>query len=134
MHFKKNLKGYLCSSYNKYGSKKCTDHLVRETDLISVILQDIQMLVSNLSNDVVIKKLENQLRKLKQQNEKVLRALDTQMEKLKNRKKQAHDKHFDRDMPKREYDEYVTSLNQEIDELMQKNSNSMNRFKFMMMR
>ncbi|WFA83414.1 MULTISPECIES: recombinase family protein [Paenibacillus] len=120
MHFKKNVKGYLCGSYNKYGSKKCTDHLVRETELISVILHDIQMLVSNLSNDAVIKKLENQLRKQKQQNEKVLRTLDTQMEKLRNRKKQAHDKHFDGDMPKREYDEYVTSINLEIDELMQK--------------
>lgn len=65
MHYKKNVKGYLCGSYNKHGIKKCTDHLVREADLVSVILQDIRLLVSNLNNEAVIKKLENQLKKQK---------------------------------------------------------------------
>ncbi|MNI72072.1 hypothetical protein D3C73_1279920 [compost metagenome] len=36
----------------------------------------------------------------------------------KHRKKQAHDKHFDGDVPKSEYEEYVASINQELDELM----------------
>jgi site-specific DNA recombinase len=55
MHYKKNVKGYLCGNYNKHGIKKCTDHLAREADLVSVILQDIRMLVSNLNNEIVIK-------------------------------------------------------------------------------
>jgi site-specific DNA recombinase len=39
------------------------------------------------------------------------------MDIIKHRKKLAHDKHFDGDMPKSEYDEYVTLVNQDLDKL-----------------
>ncbi|WP_063761715.1 recombinase family protein [Paenibacillus tyrfis] len=120
MHFKKNCKGYMCGNYNKHGSRKCSDHLVRESDLVSVIMQDIQLLLSNLSNASVFKKLENQLMKQSQQNEKLIKSLDTQLEKVKKRKKLANDKLFDGDMPKSEYDEYMASVNQEIDEIIKR--------------
>jgi len=117
MHFKKNCKGYMCGNYNKHGINKCSDHLVREADLVSVIMQDIQLLLSNLSNASVFKKLENQLMKQSQQNEKLIKSVDAQLEKLKKRRNLAHDKHFDGDMPKNEYDDYVASINQEIEEI-----------------
>ncbi|PAF31771.1 recombinase family protein [Paenibacillus sp. 7516] len=117
MHFKKNCKGYMCGNYNKHGSKKCSDHLVREADLVSVIMEDIQLLLSNLSNASVYKKLENQLMKQSQQNEKLIKSIVSQLEKLKKRRNLAHDKHFDGDMPKNEYDDYVASINQEIEEI-----------------
>lgn len=30
MHYKKHVRGYMCGSYNRYGTQFCTDHLVRE--------------------------------------------------------------------------------------------------------
>ncbi len=86
--------------------------------LVSVIMQDIQLLLSNLSNVSVFKKLEIQLMKQSQQNEKLIKSIDAQLEKLKKRRNLAHDKHFDGDMPKNEYDDYVASINQEIDEII----------------
>lgn len=120
MHFKKNCKGYLCGSYNKYGTAQCSDHLVRESDLVAAVLEDIKLLVSNLSNDAVLKKLENQLNKKRIQNEKLLTSLDSQSNRIKNCKKHANDRYFDSDMPKSEYDEYMTSIKQETEELLLK--------------
>lgn len=95
----------MCRNYNTHGSNKCSDHLVREADLVLVIMQDIQLLLSNLSNISVFKKLEIQLIKQSQQNEKLIKSIDAQLEKLKKRRNLAHDKHFDGDMPKNEYDD-----------------------------
>lgn len=77
----------MCGNYNKHGAKKCTDHLVREVDLKIAILEDVRMFVSNLSNDIIYKRLETQLRKIDQQNEKQITTIDGNIEKLKTRKK-----------------------------------------------
>ena len=108
----------MCGNYNKHGIKACSDHLVRESDLILAILNDIQALVSNLSNESIIAKLESKLNKQKQQNEKQIKTLDNKIEKLKNRKRQAHNRHFDGDMPKDEFNDYISSVNEEINDIL----------------
>ena len=118
MHYKKNRKGYVCGNYNKHGIKACSEHFIRESDLILAILNDIQSLASNLNNEGIIDKLEAQLNKQKQQNEKQIKALDNKIKKLKNRKRQAHNSFFDGDMPKHEFDDYISSINREINELL----------------
>ncbi len=57
MHFKKNCKGYMCGNYNKHGIKACSDHLVREADLIDYILKDLKALYTKLNKNNYYKKL-----------------------------------------------------------------------------
>ncbi|HWO74645.1 MAG TPA: recombinase family protein [Bacillus sp. (in: firmicutes)] len=118
MHYKKNRKGYVCGNYNKHGIKACSEHLIRESDLILAILNDIQTLASNLNNESIIAKLESQLNKQKQQNEKQIKTLDNKIEKLRNRKRHAHNSHFDGNMSKNDYDEYMSSINEEMNEIL----------------
>lgn len=51
MHYKKNRKGYVCGNYNKHGSKACSDHIVREGELIRYIFDDIKALYSKLNRN-----------------------------------------------------------------------------------
>ncbi|MGE8203055.1 recombinase family protein [Heyndrickxia sp. NPDC080065] len=118
MHFKKNCKGYVCGNYNKHGITACNDHLTRESDLILAILNDIQTLASNLNNEKIFAKLEAQLNKQKQYNEQEIKNLDKKLEKLKNRKRKAQDEYYDEEISKKEYNEYINSVNLEINDIL----------------
>lgn len=49
MHFKKNRKGYVCGNYDKNGKYTgCTSHIIREADLESIILNDIDAILKNI--------------------------------------------------------------------------------------
>lgn len=119
MHYKKHVRGYLCGSYNRYGTQFCTDHLVREEELKEAILADIRAMAAHLSSESVMKKLEENMEKQRKFQEKQLKSIENQLEKLKNRKKLAHDRHFDGEMSKSEYDEYMLRVNEEIQTLTQ---------------
>ena len=73
MHYKKNSKGYICGNYNKHGIKACNDHLIRESELISAILNDIHALVSNLNNQKIIAKLQSEFIKNKKKIRKTVK-------------------------------------------------------------
>ncbi|MEH6957260.1 recombinase family protein [Neobacillus drentensis] len=86
MHFKKNRRGYICGSYNKHGSKACSDHLVKENDLIAAILNDIQRLLADVSEENVLTKLELKMKKQFAQLEKEATAINQRIAKLKKQK------------------------------------------------
>ncbi|WP_420489365.1 zinc ribbon domain-containing protein [Neobacillus niacini] len=54
MHYKKNRRGYVCGSYNKHGSKACSDHHVIEEKLASSILDDIEKLLVNVNQQNIL--------------------------------------------------------------------------------
>jgi site-specific DNA recombinase len=117
MHYKANSKGYICGNYNKHGAKACSNHLVREADLHSVILQDFKTLVSSLNNDSVIRSLEAKLRKQKQQAQKQIKSLSKELEHLKSKKKKTLNLLVDDIISKEDYDEYINDINKQIDDL-----------------
>jgi hypothetical protein len=76
-------------------------------------------MAAHLSKESVMKKLEENMAKQRKFQEKQLKSIENQLEKLKKRKKIAHDKHFDGEMSKSEYDEYMLRVNEEIQSLTQ---------------
>jgi DNA invertase Pin-like site-specific DNA recombinase len=120
MHYRANSKGYMCGNYVKLGSSKCSDHLVREAELKSAILDDIRFLINTLNNDEVLKDLEAKLKKQKQKETKKFQAIDAEIEKLKKRKKRALDEYYDEEITKEAYNDYVNETNKEIEELLSK--------------
>jgi site-specific DNA recombinase len=109
----------MCGNYNRYGTQFCTDHLVREEELKEAILADIRAMAAHLSSETVMEKLEENMEKQRKLQGKQLQSIENQLEKLKKHKKLAHDKHFDGEMSKGEYDEYMLRVNEEIQTLTQ---------------
>lgn len=79
MHYKKNINGYICGNYNKHGSKACSPNSIKETQVSSVILNDLKTfikfdrLLPNLNpiieaktskNNKELVRLENEISKL----------------------------------------------------------------------
>lgn len=117
MHYKKHCKGYMCGNYNKHGSRKCSDHLVREAELIQAIIDDVRILTLNLSNESIYKKIEARLQKINQKSLKQIDSIESEIEKQKTRKRRARDKNIDDEMTNEEYNEYVADINQRLNEL-----------------
>lgn len=86
MHFKKNRKGYVCGGYNKYGKTICTDHLIKEKDLIEFISNDLQQKFSEFSVRSVQMDIERELTKITQHNQKRLLDIQRELEKIKKDK------------------------------------------------
>lgn len=49
MHFKKNSKGYICGAFDNHGHSVCSNHLVREKNLIEFITNDLKQLFTSIS-------------------------------------------------------------------------------------
>jgi len=47
MNYKNDRKGYVCSTYQKQGSKKCASHFIKHDQLKGTLLQDVQNLAQN---------------------------------------------------------------------------------------
>lgn len=86
MHFKKNRKGYVCGTYNKHGHTQCSDHYVRESELIEVISDDIKQMFSSLSTKSVQKDIEKKMAKFIQRDQKRLGNILKEIEHLKKDK------------------------------------------------
>ena len=85
MHFKKNSKGYVCGNFNKHGSKRCSNHRVRELDLI----QTIQGELCSLTNSLNFKDIEGELiKKIERTKKKKLKTYPVLEKKLANIVKQ----------------------------------------------
>ncbi|MEH7483331.1 recombinase family protein [Neobacillus drentensis] len=86
MHFKKNRRGYVCGSYNKHGSKACSDHHVIEDDLITAILQDVQRLIADVNEQKLLSKLESKMKKQLVQHEKELTVIKKNINNIEKQK------------------------------------------------
>ncbi|WP_371400396.1 hypothetical protein [Bacillus toyonensis] len=53
----------MCGNYNKHGSKACSEHIVREAELISAILKDISGLVSLINRKSYMNTIESKVQK-----------------------------------------------------------------------
>ncbi|MEH7009355.1 recombinase family protein [Neobacillus niacini] len=80
MHYKKNRRGYVCGSYNKHGSKACSDHHVIEEKLASAILDDINKLLVNVNQHNLFSKLDMKMKKEFDQLNKQLKSINRQID------------------------------------------------------
>ncbi|MED4908870.1 recombinase family protein [Brevibacillus centrosporus] len=79
-------KGYVCGNYYKHGKHACTQHNVKEKELIFAILKDIRRMAEKLNKKDVMGRLEVKAMQAKRQAEKQMQALQKQVEKLKGEK------------------------------------------------
>lgn len=86
MHFKKSRKGYVCGGYNKHGHTLCSDHFVRENELIDVISDDIKKMFSRLSTKSIQNDIEKKITKLIQRDQKRLTVIHKEIENIKKDK------------------------------------------------
>ncbi|WP_045520339.1 recombinase family protein [Neobacillus niacini] len=80
MHYKKNRRGYVCGSYNKHGSKACSDHHVIEDNLVSSILSDIEIILADVKEKNLFTKLEKKMNKEFEKLNKQLSAINRQID------------------------------------------------------
>lgn len=103
MHFKKNRSGYICGSYNKYGSKACSSHHVKEANLILSILKDVDYLLANINEKDVLSKLETKLKKQFNLYEKELQSIDKKILEIKTEKRKLIKLYANQELSKDDY-------------------------------
>ena len=89
MHFKKNRKGYICGNFDKNGKYGgCTSHIIREQELESIILKDIEIILKDIKV-TYIDKINSKFEKEKLSLEKNINIYRNKIESLKEIKNNA---------------------------------------------
>ncbi|MCI1858128.1 MAG: recombinase family protein [Sporolactobacillus sp.] len=89
MHYKNNRKGYVCGSFDKHGSVLCSDHIIRESDLVDVITSDIKSLYTHISSKKFRDVLDKRLQASESKRLKKLQQLEMQIDTFKSDKTEA---------------------------------------------
>lgn len=118
MHFKANRKGYVCGNYNKHGHTICSDHFVREDELINVITNDIRQLFSLLSVEEFQKNIEQKVTKILERDKKKLSKINDKIEALKQEKINALRMKVNGELSEEEYQLLIEDNNQQLAKLM----------------
>lgn len=115
MHYKYNRKGYICGSYVKLTKKACTNHAIKEADLIKHILNDLDTCRDLILNsDTSTKLLEINQREQKRLLKK-LTTLKSKVENVQSKKTKLLNLLMEEIISKSEYQQSVSSLDKEID-------------------
>ena len=117
-HFKRNRKGYVCGRYDKHGRKACSDHIVREKDLIDIIREDLKTLSKNISSKNRYETIKNKLSKNKIKIEKELKTVESKIATITTFKTKALEKLIAEEITKSDYDLITNSKNQELEKLL----------------
>lgn len=117
MHFKANRKGYVCGTYNKHGHTQCSDHHIKEADLISAITQDIRSMFSSLNSEPFKKDIEKKVSKLFERDQKRFKKIDVEIEKLKQDKVIALRDKLRKEIENEEYQLLIEDCNNSISRL-----------------
>lgn len=76
----------MCGNYYKHGKHVCSQHSVKEKELVEVILTDIRNRAESLNEKEVIGRLESKATQARRQTEKQLQTLQKRIDKLKEQK------------------------------------------------
>ena len=117
---KKNRRGYVCGLYDKLGNKACSDHIVRENELIESILNEIKLFSSLLNNKDTINKIKNALNEYNKSKNIKINKLKTELKKLEEYKLKNLKLLMDDSISKEDYDLFNKSNNIKIDEINSK--------------
>jgi len=128
MWYKANQKGYRCGGNIRYGQSFCPNRVViREKELMQVIVDDLQALFNTLKEDNYEKTLLNKLNKKKQLILKELKAAQSEIESLKMEKLEYVKLHINKVITQDELVDYreitdskIKSLQLKLDQLRDK--------------
>ncbi len=117
MHFKSNRKGYICGTYNKHGYTQCSDHHIKEEDLVEAITQDIRNMFSSLNSNSFQKEIEKKISKIFQRDQKRFLKIDDEIERLKQDKVNALREKIRKEIENEEYQLLIEDCNTSISKL-----------------
>ena len=117
MWYRANRKGYICGTYAKHGNKTCTNHAVKEQQLVEVILDDLKRIYSNLEQPDLEKKIEKKVKATTKNNESRLISIEKQVQKQMELKRNALQKFISEDISKQDYDDFVSMLQDKLQQL-----------------
>ncbi|EOU1462731.1 recombinase family protein [Clostridium perfringens] len=117
MHYKKNRHGYICGLYNKLGKTACKSHLIKESELENIILNDLKELSSKINKKNYIKKIKKHILTIKSNSQNDINKYSLEIENLISKKNLALNKLIVDIISKQEYDSFVKTINIEINQL-----------------
>ncbi|WP_166462476.1 recombinase family protein [Psychrobacillus vulpis] len=110
MHFKKNSKGYVCGNFNKHGSKRCSNHRVRELDLTITIQSELCNLTRSLKIEDIEGKLLKKIERTKKEKQKKYPTLEKKLANILNKKNKATAFFLDEQISQDNYNDFIASL------------------------
>lgn len=108
MWYRSNRKGYICGTYARHGNIACTNHAVKEQNLIEAILNDLKAMYNKLNLPDLDAKVKQRINANEKKMTKQLQAIDKQVQKQMDLKKNALQKFVNDDITKDDYDDLVT--------------------------
>ncbi|PBE66264.1 hypothetical protein BGU27_00320 [Clostridioides difficile] len=116
MHFKRNRKGYVCGSFDKWGKVACESHIVRELNLIEIISNEFKNISSAIDNVDYIKKIQSSLLKDVTKKEKNLNQYIAKLNHSKSIKNKALRSLFENEITKEAYNSFICDIDIEINQ------------------
>lgn len=125
MHFKKNIKGYVCGTSVKLGKNICSDHIIREADLYEVILKDLNTHFSLNPQISIPNPINDEYKKIVKQYKGAINSTEQKLEKLQKRKTNSINFLLDGTLNKHEYNKFLADYTIDVKRL----SNELSAYK-----
>ncbi|MCS0790833.1 recombinase family protein [Cytobacillus firmus] len=117
MWFRANRKGYICGTYAKHGNKACTNHAIKEQELIEIILDDLKRISNRLDHPDLESRIEKKVKAASKKNESRLEFIEKHVQKQLELKQNALQKFISEDISKQDYDHFVSTVQDKLQQL-----------------
>ncbi|WP_138417781.1 recombinase family protein [Aquibacillus sediminis] len=117
MWYRANRKGYICGTHAKHGNKACSNHVVKEQELIEIILDDLKKISSSLDKPNLENKIKQKVKDATKKSESRLLTIEKQIEKQMELKRNALQKFISEEISKKDYDEFVNLTQEKLKQL-----------------
>ncbi|MEK5379213.1 recombinase family protein [Niallia sp. FSL W8-0635] len=86
MWFRSGRKGYICGSYGRYGTKRCSSHAIKEDKLTDAIINDFGNFLQELNLDILSKHFQQKIERSLKKSTKDIEKIESKIKILHNRK------------------------------------------------
>lgn len=86
MWFRSDRKGYICGSYGRYGTKRCSSHAIKEDKLTDAITHDFGEFLKGVNLEMLSKHFHQKIEKSLKKSTKELERIESKIKILQNRK------------------------------------------------
>lgn len=117
MWFRADRKGYICGSYGRYGTVRCSSHSTKEEKLTATIIHDIDEFLKEVNLEMLSKHFQQKIEKSLKKGTKELEKIESKIKILQNRKLNYIQMRADGDMTAEDFKAANSVNNMEIEEL-----------------
>lgn len=86
MWFRSDRKGYICGSYGRYGTKRCSSHAIKEDKLTDAINHDFGEFLQGINLEMLSKHFRQKIEKSLKKSTRELEKIESKIKLLQNRK------------------------------------------------